>query len=591
MVDGTNATTDTGYNIAIGYKAKATDSLAVAIGKGSEASGLNAYAIGTEAKAINDSTFVLGGATVPLSVGIGTDAPNSFASLELADTNKGFLVNRLTTSQKTTLEGNLTTAENGMLVYDTDLKGLYVWDGTQWASTLADNLGSHIASENVQTTNNWISNDGDDEGIYVDIDGKVGIGLNNPSRDLHVYGDGYGRFENTTNGRYVSINPGSATLDMYNGPFHINRFSDTDIILSLGGGKVGIGNNAVPIHQLDVTGTGRFTDALTIGNYTLPILDGTVNQVLSTDGIGGVTWRDATVNTDEQELSLINNVLSITNDATSVDLSGYLDNTDAQDLSLSNHVLYLTNDTTPINLTPYVNTDTQLTETQVDAFVSNNGYLTTFTEVDGDITNEIQDINLTGTNLSISSGSTVDLSSITADLEIRVTALENAIQASGTDTTPQKFNYQAVVNDNTGEPIANTSVSYQISILQGSSVGTSVYTETHSAITSAKGLTNLVIGEGTLVSGDFSTIDWGTNVYYLEIEVDVTGGTSYIKLGTSQLVSVPYALHAQSANSIEGMSTVLLKRELENKDQKIKALESKVNRLEKMMERILQQGN
>ena len=97
-------------------------------------------------------------------------------------------------------------------------------------------------------------------------------------------------------------------------------------------------------------------------------------------------------------------------DGGSVDLSPYLDNTDAQDLSLSGNTLALTGDGTSVDLSGYLD-DTTLDETAVDAFVANNGYLTSFTEMDGDATNEIQDISLSGSDLTISSGSTLDLSS------------------------------------------------------------------------------------------------------------------------------------------------------------------------------------
>ena len=106
---------------------------------------------------------------------------------------------------------------------------------------------------------------------------------------------------------------------------------------------------------------------------------------------------------------------------------------------------------------------------------------------------------------------------------------------------PSAFKYQTVVRDATGEVLANQPVSFQISILQGSSSGTNVYTETHSSTTNQFGLINMEIGSGTFVSGDFTTIDWGGDNYFLQIELDETGGTNYQLMGTSQLLSVPYS--------------------------------------------------
>lgn len=115
--------------------------------------------------------------------------------------------------------------------------------------------------------------------------------------------------------------------------------------------------------------------------------------------------------------------------------------------------------------------------------------------------------------------------------------------------TPEKMKYQAVARDNAGNVLSNQLISFQISILQGSSVGTSVYSETHSVSSNDFGLANLNIGNGTIVSGDFSTIDWSTDQYFLQVEMDETGGSSYQLMGTSQLLSVPYALHAKTADS------------------------------------------
>ena len=118
---------------------------------------------------------------------------------------------------------------------------------------------------------------------------------------------------------------------------------------------------------------------------------------------------------------------------------------------------------------------------------------------------------------------------------------------------PQSFKYQAVVRDGSGEIIADQQVGLQVSILQSSTSGTPVYAETHTPTTNGFGLINLEIGKGTVVSGDFSGIDWGSDSYFIKIEIDATGGTSYTDMGTTQLLSVPYALHAKTAaNTFSG---------------------------------------
>lgn len=113
---------------------------------------------------------------------------------------------------------------------------------------------------------------------------------------------------------------------------------------------------------------------------------------------------------------------------------------------------------------------------------------------------------------------------------------------------PQAFKYQAVIRDASNLILNNQSVGMQLIIHQGSAGGTAVYTETFSPTTNAYGLVNLEIGTGTTVDV-FSAIDWANGPYYMETAVDLTGGTAYTSMGTSQLVSVPYALHAEVAES------------------------------------------
>ena len=111
---------------------------------------------------------------------------------------------------------------------------------------------------------------------------------------------------------------------------------------------------------------------------------------------------------------------------------------------------------------------------------------------------------------------------------------------------PDAFNYQSVVRNASGEIIANSNISFRISILKNSETGTLVYVETHSALTDNFGLTSLKIGKGTPVSGVFNLSDWGATPHFIRVEVDPAGGNSYIQMGTYQLLSVPYAFHAQT---------------------------------------------
>ena len=111
---------------------------------------------------------------------------------------------------------------------------------------------------------------------------------------------------------------------------------------------------------------------------------------------------------------------------------------------------------------------------------------------------------------------------------------------------PEKMSYQAVIRNTSGALVTSSSVGMKISILQGSATGTIAYSETQTASTNANGLVSLEIGSGTVVSGDFTTIDWANDTYFIKTEINPTGGTSYTITGTSQLLSVPYALHAKT---------------------------------------------
>lgn len=119
---------------------------------------------------------------------------------------------------------------------------------------------------------------------------------------------------------------------------------------------------------------------------------------------------------------------------------------------------------------------------------------------------------------------------------------------------PQRFNYQGVARTASGSALSNQALGLRISILSGGVNGSVMYSETHTVTSNGNGIFNVQIGGGTLVSGSFSSINWGGNVHFIKTEMDASGGTSYNLLGTSQLLSVPYALSAASVSNVDWSS-------------------------------------
>ncbi|HOY31042.1 MAG TPA: tail fiber domain-containing protein [Bacteroidales bacterium] len=112
---------------------------------------------------------------------------------------------------------------------------------------------------------------------------------------------------------------------------------------------------------------------------------------------------------------------------------------------------------------------------------------------------------------------------------------------------PHAFNYQAVARDVSGNVLPNQLLSIRLSLHLGTSTGTIVYSETFAPITNDFGLFTIGVGIGIPVSGQFDTIAWGKNHYYMQVEMDPTGGATYVDMGTSQLLSVPYAMYAENS--------------------------------------------
>ena len=122
-----------------------------------------------------------------------------------------------------------------------------------------------------------------------------------------------------------------------------------------------------------------------------------------------------------------------------------------------------------------------------------------------------------------------------------ITLLSTALSIS---QVPQGISYQAIALNGSGNPVVSSNVGIRLSVLNASATGTSVYSETHQKATNAQGLFNLVIGQGTVGLGNFAGINWASGSKFLKVEMDVAGGSNYILVGTTQLLSVPYALTA-----------------------------------------------
>lgn len=141
----------------------------------------------------------------------------------------------------------------------------------------------------------------------------------------------------------------------------------------------------------------------------------------------------------------------------------------------------------------------------------------------------------------------------TSLLSILFTAV---IGLSANAQTPEGVNYQAVITDNTGDALANASVTMRIGVYSGVSGTVKEYEETHVLSTSDNGHVSLVIGQGSVVSGTFSDVNWGSSNHFVKVEVDK--GDGYVNMGLMQMQSVPYALYSKKAQEVEQIPAVSL---------------------------------
>lgn len=125
--------------------------------------------------------------------------------------------------------------------------------------------------------------------------------------------------------------------------------------------------------------------------------------------------------------------------------------------------------------------------------------------------------------------------------------------------SPQGISYQAVVRNASGDLVTSTDISVRISIRETSVTGNVVYQESSLVTSNSFGLINLVVGQGTPLQGTVAGIDWSSDSHFLQVEVDIAGGTAYVDLGTNSLWSVPYALYgadedADPTNELQTLS-------------------------------------
>ena len=113
--------------------------------------------------------------------------------------------------------------------------------------------------------------------------------------------------------------------------------------------------------------------------------------------------------------------------------------------------------------------------------------------------------------------------------------------------TLESFSYQAIVRNAAGETVVSRTVSFRFAILMGEVTGKSVYSETHSVTTDQNGMVTLVIGEGSNKTGNLITIPWGSDKFFLKVEMDITGGTTFIDMGATQLLIIPLTFQAKKS--------------------------------------------
>lgn len=120
---------------------------------------------------------------------------------------------------------------------------------------------------------------------------------------------------------------------------------------------------------------------------------------------------------------------------------------------------------------------------------------------------------------------------------------------------PSNLSFQAVIRNANNFLVVSSPVGVRVSLLQGSTTGTTIYAETHTPTSNTNGLITLEIGGGKVLNGDFKNINWGLGNYFIKVETDPAGGTNYSITTTTQVLSVPYALYAKKSADTDSLNT------------------------------------
>ncbi|WP_455640938.1 hypothetical protein [Parabacteroides sp.] len=119
------------------------------------------------------------------------------------------------------------------------------------------------------------------------------------------------------------------------------------------------------------------------------------------------------------------------------------------------------------------------------------------------------------------------------------------------DKIPQAISYQAVARDAAGKVLIDKAIGVKVEILKGAANGSSIYSEIHKPTSSTTGAITLLIGQGNSATSSFADIDWGADTYFLQLSIDIQGGSDYKKVSTTQILPAPFALYASKAGSVE----------------------------------------